>query len=161
MDWRTTLPTSTETSHTASTAEQRFREAFERLKFGVPIILSKGSPVSQNNVAKEAGRDPSALRKTRFPLLVIEIQEWVEAHMGERTDSPRQKLLKQRRRNRDTRETIVDLKRQRDIVAGLLADANLRIIELTEQLAYKSARLDEIQPSATVLDLPKRDQPPI
>jgi uncharacterized membrane protein len=149
------LPTSTEPSQAAG-AEQRFRDAFERLKLGVPQVLPKGTPVSQNNVAKEADCDPSALRKTRFPLLVLAIQEWVEAHKGEQSGSERQKLLKVRRKNRDTRETIADLKQQRDIAAGLLADANLRIVELSEQLADVRARLDEIQPSARVLELPKK-----
>ena len=154
MDWRTTLPISAETSRVASAAEQRFREAFERLKLGVPQLLPQGSPVSQNNVAKEAGCDPSALRKARFPLLVMEIQEWIEAHKEEQIASKRQKLLKQRRMNRDTRETIADLKRQRDIAAGLLADANLWIVELTEQVLEMRARLDLLQPSAMVLKLP-------
>ncbi len=149
------MPTSTEPSQAAG-AEQRFRDAFERLKLGVPQVLPKGTPVSQNNVAKEADCDPSALRKTRFPLLVLAIQEWVEAHKGEQSGSERQKLLKVRRKNRDTRETIADLKQQRDIAAGLLADANLRIVELSEQLADVRARLDEIQPSARVLELPKK-----
>lgn len=146
------MPTSTE----PKSAEQRFREAFENLKLGVPKVLPKGTPVSQNNVAKEAGCDPSALRKARFPLLVLAIQEWVETHKGEQLVSERQKLLKQRRKNRDTRDTIADLKQQRDIAAGLLADANLRIVELSEQLDDARARLDELQPSARVLDLPKK-----
>lgn len=146
------MPTSTEPKN----AEQRFRDAFERLKLGVPVVLPKGTPVSQNNVAKEAECDPSALRKARFPLLVLTIQEWVEAHKGEQQGSERQKLLKQRSKSRDTRETIADLKKQRDIAAGLLADANLRIVELSEQLADTRARLDELQPSARVLNLPKK-----
>lgn len=154
MDWRTTLPISAETSRVASAAEQRFREAFERLRLGLPQVLPKGSPVSQNNVAKEAGCDPSALRKARFPSLVMAIQEWIEAHQDEQVDSVRQKLLKQRRKNRDTRETIAELKLQRDIAAGLLADANLWIVELTEQVADLRARLDMLQPCATVLKLP-------
>lgn len=146
------MPTSTE----PKSAEQRFRDAFERLKLGVPQVLPKGTPVSQNNVAKEAACDPSALRKARFPLLVLAIQEWVETHKGEQPGSERQKLLKVRRKNRDTRDTISDLKRQRDIAASLLADANLRIVELSEQLADARARLDELQPSARVLNLPKK-----
>ncbi len=148
------MPTSTE----PKSAEQRFRDAFERLRLGVPQVLPKGTPVSQNNVAKEAACDPSALRKARFPLLVLAIQEWVETHKGDQQPgSERQKLLKQRRKNRDTRDTIADLKKQRDIAAGLLADANLRIVELSEQLTDARARLDELQPSARVLNLPKKD----
>ncbi|NMG29519.1 hypothetical protein [Aromatoleum evansii] len=136
-----------------SSAEQRFRDAFERLKLGVPQVLPKGTPVSQNNVAKEAGCDPSALRKSRFPLVVLEIQEWVETHKGEQPPSVRQRLLKKRGKNRDLRETISDLKKQRDAAVGKLADAGLRIVELTERLADAQARLDELQPRAPVLKL--------
>jgi uncharacterized membrane protein len=137
----------------ASSAEQRFRDAFERLKLGVPEVLPRGTPVSQNNVAKEAGCDPSALRKSRFPLLVLDIQEWVEAHKGETPPSERQRLLKQRGKNRDLRETMADLKKQRDAAVGKLADADLRIVELTERLADAQARLDQLQPSGRVLNL--------
>lgn len=134
-------------------AERRFRDAFERLKLGVPEVLPKGTPVSQNNVAKEAGCDSSALRKTRFPLLVLSIQEWVESQKSEQQPSGRQRLLKQRRKNRDTQEVIADFKRQRDIAVGLLADADLRIVELTTKLADVQARLDHLKPSARILNL--------
>ncbi len=147
------MRTSEQKPEAAPSAEQRFRDAFERLKLGVPQVLPKGTPVSQNNVAKEAGCDPSALRKARFPLLVLAIQEWVESHKSEQQPSERQRLLKQRGKNRDMRETIADLKKQRDIAAGLLADADLRIVELTEKLADVQARLDYLQPTAYVLRL--------
>jgi hypothetical protein len=149
------LSTSERQPDPAPGAEQRFRDAFDRLKLGVPQVLPKGSPVSQNNVAKEAGCDPSALRKARFPLLVIAIQEWVESHKSEQPPSERKRLLKQRRKNRDTREVIADLKNQRDMAVGLLADADLRIVELTEKLTDMQTRLDQLQPSARVLDLSK------
>lgn len=151
------MPTSNSTSNKASTAEQRFRDAFERLKLSMPQVLPKGTQVSQNNVAKEAGCDPTALRKARFPLLVMEIQAWVDSHKGEQFNSTRQKAIKLRQKSRDTRETISDLKSQRDIAAGLLADANLRIVELTDQLADARARLDELRPSAPLLNLSNRD----
>lgn len=155
MDWRTTLATSTERSDPAPNAEQRFRDAFERLKHGVPKVLPRGTHVSQNNVAKEAGCDPSALRKSRFPLLVIAIQEWVETHKGEQPRPERQRLLKLRHKNRETRDTIADLKKQRDSAVGLLADADLRIVELSEKVADLQAKLNQLQPSARVLDLSK------
>lgn len=128
-------------------AEQRFRAAFERLKQGKPERLSKGTPVSQNNVAKEADCDPSALRKTRFPSLIAEIQHYVESHKEEVPESQRQQMLKRRRRNRETKEMIGDLKQQRDVVAGMLADANLLIVDLTEELADVRRKLEEIKPS--------------
>ncbi|PXX46934.1 hypothetical protein [Undibacterium pigrum] len=136
----------------ALTAEQRFRDAFERLKHAVPQVLPKGTPVSQNNVAKEAKCDPSALRKARYPLLVIAIQEWVEGHKSDQAPSERQNLLKQRQKKRDTRETMLDLKLQRDHAVGLIADADLRIVELSEKVADLQARLDELKPSAKVLN---------
>lgn len=162
MDWRTTLATSTEQPDLAlkaeqpdpaPSAEQRFRAAFERLKLGVPTVLPKGTRVSQNNVAKEAGCDSSALRRTRFPLLVIAIQEWVEANKGEQETSERQRRLKQRRKNRDKRETIADLTKERDFMGGLLADGDLRILELTAKVADLEAKLDNLQPSARIIEL--------
>ena len=98
------------TSARPKTAEANFREAFERLKIGASKVLPGDAQVSQNNVAKEAGCDPSALRKSRFPSLVAEIQNYIAAHGGERPESERQSLLKQRQRSRTARETIADLK---------------------------------------------------
>lgn len=145
------MPTSDRPDQKLS-AEERFYAAFERLKLNLPQVLPIGAPVSQNNVAKEAGCDPSALRKTRFPLLVLTIQEWVEAHKSEQP-SERQRLLKQRRKNRDTKEIIADLKQQRDRAVALLADADLRIVELSEKVADMQTRLDQLQPSASILNL--------
>jgi len=152
-DWRTTLRTSEKQPDAESCAEQDYWDAFERLKLGVPLVLPKGTPVTQNNVAREAGRDPSALKKARYPSLVIAIQEWVASHKNDQQPSKRQLLLKQRGKNRTLKETIDDLKKQRDIAAGLLADADLRIVELTEKLADMQAKLDYLQPTARVLKL--------
>lgn len=115
-----------------SKAELKFRDAFERLKQGKPVILPKGTLLSQNNVAKEAGVDPSALRRARFPELVAEIQKWIEAHKEEVVQkSSRQMMLAQRSRNRDLREKNKSLVEQRDKALGQLLDANSRILELT------------------------------
>ena len=147
------MPTSDKPDQKLS-AEERFYAAFERLKLNLPQVLPKGTSVSQNNVAKEAGCDPSALRKTRFPLLVLAIQEWVEAHKSDQP-SERQRVLKQRRKNRDTKEIIADLKQQRDRAVALLTDADLRIVELSEKVADMQTRLDQLQPSASILNLSK------
>lgn len=143
------------TSARPKTAEANFREAFERLKIGTPKILSAGAQVSQNNVAKEAGCDSSALRKSRFPSLVAEIQNYVAAHSEERPESERQKLLKQRQRSRTARETIADLKKQRDAAAGLLVEANAQIAILTRRLIYAEARINDLQPKAGTIQLSK------
>lgn len=148
------MPSSIDASNSENTAEKRF--TFERLKSDAPDRLPPGTPVSQNNVAKEAGCDQSALKKNRFPTLVSEIQHWVHSHKEDRQPSARQQILKQRKRNRDVRETVADFKRQRDATVGLLADANLRIVELTEELSLATAQLKETNPSASVISLSRR-----
>jgi hypothetical protein len=134
-------------------AEANFRAAFKRLKDGAPKVLPPGTPVSQNNIAKEAGCDPSALRKARFPSLVAEIQNYLATDAGERPESERQKLLKQRQHSRSARDTIADLKKQRDVAAGLLVEANIQIAILTRRLIDAEARNDALQPKARTAPL--------
>ena len=148
------------TSSKPKTAEANFREAFERLKVGAPKVLRPGTPVSQNNVAKEAGCDPSALRKSRFPGLVAEIQRHLANHGGERAPSERQRLLKQRQRSRDSQETIKDLKAQRDAAASLLVEANAQIGILTLKVRDLETRLEDFQSKARIFSLPTTPERP-
>lgn len=144
-------------SPSTKSAESNFREAFERLKIGASKVLPAGAHVSQNNVAKEAGCDPSALRKSRFQSLVAEIQNYVATQQEVRPESERKKLLKQRQRSRSAKETIADLKKQRDAAAGLLVEANSQISILTRRIRGLEARLDDIQPKAKLFPLnPKK-----
>lgn len=124
-------------------AESAFREAFERLKNGKPDRLPRSTPISQNNVAKEAGCVPSALRKSRFPSLIAEIQRWVEEYASDAPRSPRQTLLAQRSRNRSLKEKIKELKAERDHAGSLLVEANRKILELMQEKAALEARLPE------------------
>jgi hypothetical protein len=82
-----------------------------------PQTLPKGSAVSQNNVAKEAGCEPSALRKRRYPALIAEIQRWLATNRPQAPVSERQTLLSQRKRNGSFKERIEDMKAQRDSLA--------------------------------------------
>nr|WP_302685079.1 hypothetical protein [Pseudomonas syringae]UVN17909.1 hypothetical protein pPsy0479a_00077 [Pseudomonas syringae] len=79
-------------------AEGSFRSAFERLKTDNPSILAKGTPVSQNNVAREAGLDPSALKKARFPELVSEIQQWIHSNTNVNCTLTRKDTKSQRKK---------------------------------------------------------------
>jgi len=115
----------------AGRAEKAFREAFERLKLGKPERLPVGTSLSQNNVAREAGSDPSALKKSRYPSLINEIQLWINEHNTTPPTSARKKALALRKRNRSLKEIINDLKLQRDIAASLLVEADAKILELT------------------------------
>jgi hypothetical protein len=135
-----------------SGAERAFRDAFERLKAGKPHKLAKGSRVSQNNVAKEAGCDPSALKKSRFPALVCEIQEWLRDHPASDQLSNQQKILDQRKKNRETRDRINEIARQRDHLSSLLVQADSKILELSKRVALLEALLPANVISLNLLD---------
>lgn len=143
-----------------SKAELKFREAFERLKAGKPDILPKGTALSQNNVAKEAGVDPSALRRARFPNLVDDIQSWIEAHKDEKPQkTPRQMILAQRSRSRDLKEKYKALEMQRDKALGQLLDAQACILELTLENQQLRAQLPEN--NVRLFADPSKQKPPI
>lgn len=120
-------------SSPGNTAEQDFRNAFERLKAGAPDVLPAGSLVTQNNVAREAGRDPSALKKDRYPLLILEIQAYVtskseQTKTGKRTTDNRSRTDKQR---------LADYRKQIDKLTSIVAAQNSAI----EELQYEIERL--------------------
>lgn len=136
-------------------AETAFREAFERLKRGQPILLPKGTAVTQNNVAREAGLDPSALKKARYPVLVAEIQHSIRQNEALNNSTPSKAANTQRNRNRSLREQIEALKAQRDNALALLVDADARIVALT----MENQRLQATRPSSTVARMIKPNQP--
>jgi hypothetical protein len=127
------------------TAEQRFQKAFERLKSDAPLILPKGTPVSQNNVAKEAGVDPSALRKARYPALIRDIQAWVEFH-GQEKDQEKKRKDRQQRTREDLTEKVKSLESQRDQAQSELLSAQRQVLELLKTNADLQMRLDELIP---------------
>lgn len=132
------------------TAEDRFRQAFERLKADRPKVLPAGTPVSQNNVAKEADCDPSALKKARFPSLVREIQAYVEIHEQERP-SKRKEQLKQRQARAGLRDRLKDVAEQRDKAQSELASAQRRVVEMAAELVAVKEELERLRPRPTVL----------
>ncbi|MEH6501799.1 MULTISPECIES: hypothetical protein [Pseudomonadaceae] len=127
-----------------SRAEGAFRQAFERLKVNQPLIIPKGSAVTQNNVAREAGVDPSALKKSRFPALVESIQNWVSDN-NQRMQSGQS----QRGKNRGLRERLASMKEQRDRALNLLANADALILELLRE----NERLQAGRPPSNVSPL--------
>lgn len=143
------MSSSSENEGAAGRAERAFRDAFDRLKRGKPERLPKGTPVSQNNVAREAGCDPTALRKLRYPSLVAEIQQWVADHSPDSPPSSRQKLLAGRSRNRSLREELEAFKVQRDHALSLLCEADAKILDLT----LECARLQAQQPQSNVVPI--------
>lgn len=124
-----------------SSAADQYREAFERLKLNKPERLPKGTPVTQNNVAKEAGSDPSALKKSRFPTLIAEIKTYVEHHAEQRPPSLNQVNRLARQKNRALRDQMEQVARQRDHLASLLSEADSKIIELYDRIAELERQL--------------------
>lgn len=130
----------------AGDAEMMFRDAFERLKHDKPIRLPRGTPVSQNNVSKEAGRDPSALKKSRYPRLIREIQKWIE----DNGNSPKKRgsyasLVKGARdANRELKARIEQLTQQRDRAMARLVIAEDAILDLHRQLQHYKAHVGEV-----------------
>lgn len=125
-------------------AEGRFRCAFERLKAGEPKVLELGTLVSQNNVAREAGCDPSALKKARFPELVREIKAYCELHKKFQ-NSILKNTKGHRATNRSIQSRLEDALRQRDQAQSIMTSANIRIVELVEEVKSLQAQLEEIR----------------
>ena len=137
---------------TRRSAADQYRDAFERLKLNRPQLLPKGTPVTQNNVAKEAGSDPSALKKSRFPSLIAEIKTYVEQHAEERPPSLNQVNLLARQKSRALRDRIEQVARQRDQLASLLSEADAKIIELYDRIAELERQL----PASNIISLDPR-----
>ena len=133
-------------------AADQYRDAFERLNLNKPQLLPKGTPVTQNNVAKEAGSDPSALKKSRFPSLIAEIKTYVEQHAEERPPSLNQVNHLARQKSRALRDRIEQVARQRDQLASLLSEADAKIIELYDRIAELERQL----PASNILSLDPR-----
>ena len=131
------------------TAEQRFQLAFERLKAGNPQLLPRGTPVSQNNVAKEAGTDPSALRKARYPALIRAIQAWVE--LNDQSKSLQQKRQTQKRAKEDLKTQLKQMESQRNFAQSQLVSAHRLVLELMQENAQLRTQLDDLRPPPTPL----------
>ncbi|MEO9656256.1 hypothetical protein [Marinomonas sp.] len=114
----------------SETAEEMFRDAFERLKINKPLFIDKGSKITQNNIAREAGRDPSALKKSRYPLLVLEIQAYINSI---ECDSLKVKKTKDAR-VRSLKDRMSDCRKQRDKLASIVEAQNFYIEELLDDI---------------------------
>lgn len=134
---------------TELTALEAFYAAFNRLKEDAPLVMAKGTAVSQNNVAREAGCDPSALRKSRYPELIEDIKSFIlDSSKSQPLSMTRQKL-ERRSANRSLRHEIDVLKSERDLAMSLLLEADSRILELF----IENERLRAHQPKANILPM--------
>lgn len=136
-----------------SKAEVRFREAFVRLIDGNPVRLPKGASVSVANVGRESGLDPSALKKSRFPELVEEIQKWAAENPGSKeTPTARQRLLANRASSRELKERLRDVQMQRDRALAKCVLLESKVLELTLELG----RLNNALPQDNIVTIASR-----
>lgn len=115
-------------------AEERFRQAFYRLCADKPLRLPKGSAVSQNNVAKEAGTGPSALKKKRYPSLCSQIQAKVAEYDKSKPKTKNQELVSARSKNNDLLKELLFVKEDRDYQVSLKLYAQHMVLALTKEL---------------------------
>ncbi len=123
--------------------EADLRAGFERMKSGDVLRVPKGTPVSQNNIARETGMEPSAFKKSRYPLLVDEVQQYI-AQLGLGvTDRPTKPKPLPSRPCAD--EQVQSANAERDFVMSKLMLAQVKIIELTKTLAdYEVAEQERL-----------------
>lgn len=122
-------------SNNKKTAEQEFRDAFTRLKKGKTLRLPLGEPVTQNNVSREAGRDPSALKKDRYPLLILEIQAYISSQLEQKKEGKRSKD----NRARTNKQKVEDYRKQIDHLSSIVAAQNSKIEELLDEIEHLKA----------------------
>ena len=108
----------------------KYRAAFERLKADKPKVLKKGANLSQANVAKEAGDHPTALKKDRYPTLILEIQDEISRRKAKSDDDTKEH--KQRRVT--DRQRLKDCKAQRDKMHSIIASQETLIEELLDKI---------------------------
>ncbi len=132
-----------------SRAERHFREAFDRLKAGRPQNIPKGKKLSLASVAREAGLVRSALKRSRFPELYGEIEQWVEAHKDDPDQgTPYKRSLVARTANRDLRKRNEEMRHQRDHAVAQAVVLAERVLELTIENQRLEAHLglDNVKP---------------
>ncbi|WP_373019978.1 hypothetical protein [Thiomicrorhabdus sp.] len=119
------------------TAEEKFRASFERLKADKPDRLPKGTKLSQANVAKEAGDHPTALKKDRYPSLILEIQDEISRR---KIKSDGVKNANDKKRKTD-KERLKDCQLQRDKLSNIVDSQEGYI----EELLYEIEKMKKVR----------------
>lgn len=112
--------------------EIEFNEALERLIDGNPKILPAGSVVSQNNVAKEAGRTPTALRKERYPELIKKIQNYVHSS---------KKLQSEKKAKSSKKSPLTRAQSKEERIITLEADSTNKVLSLLAEVSELRAHI--------------------
>lgn len=122
-----------------------YLEAFRRLVLKTPLNVEVGTLVSQNNVAKEAGKDPSALKLSRFPSVIKKIQTYLEL-TNELDSKKRIRNAKVKKGKLTAIAKIATLEAQAIETQSKLLSVERRLIEVLQENAELQAKLDELLP---------------
>nr|WP_198984178.1 hypothetical protein [Herbaspirillum sp. ASV7] len=131
-------------------AAKMYLDAFKRLAFNIPENLEKGTVVSQNNVAKEAGKDASALKRSRFPGVIRKIQTYVELTNSDETKK-QARNAKVQKGKLSLQALVTTLKLQLGESQSKVLSTERKIIELIQENADLKTRIDELQSLPTSL----------
>jgi len=123
--------------------QAELRAGFERLKSGDVENVPQGTPVTQNNVARETGMEPSSFKKSRYPLLIDEIQRYISDTSQVASKSPGKPKAPKPKPDDDM--LVKNAIAERDLAVSKLMIAQVRIIELTKILSdYEAAEQDRL-----------------
>ena len=102
-------------------------------------------------VAREAGKNPSDFKKSRFGHLIAEIQEYVASRKAEAAslEPIAQVPSAERRPKRSLEEKYRDMKSQRDLALSMLVEADTLILELSQELESIKAARGSLQSNVT------------
>ncbi|EOG3619010.1 hypothetical protein G7017_11040 [Pseudomonas fulva] len=120
-----------------NSAEEEYRKAFKRIIEGKPIRISKHAKLTLANIAREAGNDPSALKKSRYPTFIAEVEEYNSSPSPTVKRSDRSltaQLTAARAENNALRERCTELAAERDIAHSKVLNLQLALIEKCQEL---------------------------
>lgn len=106
-------------------ALNEYYAALERLKANKPTILPKGSAISNDTVALEAGRKRGSIKKSRHAALVEAI-ELVAQQVGQNVLSPAQQIEQAKSK---TKAVKTDYEQLKEDYEKLLEKANSLLLE--------------------------------
>lgn len=122
-------------------AEVEYRKAFNRIIEGKAVRVGKTASPTLANIAREAGKDPSALKKSRYPGFIGEVEAFnqVSSSVKDETDRSLTAQLKSaRQENKRLREEYELLSIERDLSHSRVLNLQQAIVELSFEIERRS-----------------------
>jgi hypothetical protein len=122
-------------------AEVEYRKAFKRIIEGKAIRIDKTASPTLANIAREAGKDPSALKKSRYPGFIGEVESFNQVASSVREEADRSltaQLKSARQENKRLREDYELLSIERDQCHSRVLNLQQAIVELSFEIERRS-----------------------